>query len=135
MYTTLPLDATIINVLATLAKPEGYVRGMLENMYACKREHGNTTARLGITGGGVAPNYRIEFENDDYALKVGGVSFFKIGIVGVFDGRSHKLIEWIDNVAQEDGIPVHDSHWSNRAMTIDDVSMFLGRIRGTKRRS
>jgi hypothetical protein len=62
---TLSQDATIADVLATLARAESYVRGMLENMYECKREHGNAVARIGITGGGVAPNYRIEFERNE----------------------------------------------------------------------
>src|SRR5271166_1905243 len=115
-----PIDATIADVLATLARPEGYVRRMLENMYECKREHGNATARIGITGGGVAPNYRIEFAP-------------KGGIVGVFDGRSHKRIQWIDEIAQEDGVPVKEGHWSNRSMTIDEVSTFVGQIRKAKK--
>jgi HTH-type transcriptional regulator / antitoxin HigA len=72
---------------ATLARPESYVRGVLENMYECKREHGNAAARIGITGGGVAPNYKIEFEHKEPSL---GFSGFKVGIVGVFAGRSHK---------------------------------------------
>jgi hypothetical protein len=51
----------------------------------------------------------------------------------VFDGRSHKSIQWIDEVAQADGIPVEAEHWSNRAMTIDDVAAFLGQIRAAER--
>jgi hypothetical protein len=132
MSAILSPDATIADVLATLASSEGYVRGMLENMYKCKREHGTATARIGITGGGVAPNYRIEFENE--GLKIGAASFLKIGIEGVFDGRSHRSIEWIDEVAQEkEEVPVRDEHWSNRSMTIDDVKAFLGRIRAAKK--
>ena len=54
---------------------------------------------------------------------------------GVFDGRSHKLIQWIDEIAQDDGIPVKHEHWSNRAMTIDGVAAFLGQIRAAKKGS
>jgi len=129
MPAILSVDATIADVRATLAKPEGYVRGMLEKMYECKREHGNATARIGITGGGVAPNYRIEFALGENPFG------FKVGIVGVFDGRRHKLIEWIDEIAQEDGIQIKDGHWSTRSMTVDDVSAFLGQIRATKKSS
>jgi hypothetical protein len=38
---TLSQDATITDVLATLARSESYVRNMLENMYERRREHGN----------------------------------------------------------------------------------------------
>lgn len=128
MLATLPQDATIADVLATLAKPESYVRQMLQNLYDCKRVHGNAEARIGITGGGFAPNYRVEFLHPENSFG------FKIGIQGVFDGRSHKLIQWIDEIAQEDGIPVRDEHWSDRTMMIDDVATFLGQIRAAKKR-
>ena len=39
-------DATLADVLATLAKPESYVRQMLENLYVCRREHGNAERRV-----------------------------------------------------------------------------------------
>lgn len=132
MSAILALDSTLADVLATLAKPENCVRGMLENLYACKRELGNATARIGITGGGVAPNYRIEFEHEEPPL---GFPGFKSGTVGVFDGRNHKLIEWINDIAQEEGTtPVKDEHWSNHAMSLEDVAVFLGQIRQAKKR-
>ncbi|MGC2224656.1 MAG: hypothetical protein WA624_21015 [Methylocella sp.] len=132
MSAILALDSTLAEVLSTLAKPEYYVRGMLENMYACKREHGNATVQIGITGGGVAPNYRIEFELEESLL---GDPKFKRGIVGVFDGRNHKLIKWIDDIAQEEeAIHVKDEHWSNHAMSLEDVAVFLGQIRQAKKR-
>jgi hypothetical protein len=84
------------------------VRGMLENMYECKREHGNAVARIGITGGGVAPNYWIEFQHKEPPLDFSG---FKVGIVGVFDGRNHKIIQ-----------------------RIDDMAAFLGQIRQVRKR-
>jgi hypothetical protein len=62
MSTKLPLDATIADVLASLARPESYVRQMLGNLYDCKNEHGSAEARIGITGDGIAPNYRLEFK-------------------------------------------------------------------------
>jgi len=128
---TLSQDATIADVLATLARPESYVQGMLENLYECKRAHGSATARIGVTGGGVAPNYRIEFEHEEPPL---GFSGFKVGIVGVFDGRSHKIIQWIDNIAQADGIPVRDENWSRRSMSLSQVAALLGQIRQARKR-
>jgi hypothetical protein len=83
MSAILALDSTLADVLATLAKPENYVRGMLENMYACKREHGNATARIGITGGGVAPNYRIEFEHEEPPLGFPGSASLACSIAAI----------------------------------------------------
>jgi hypothetical protein len=73
MFKTLIPDGTIADVLTTLSKPESYVRGMPENR--CKREHGNAASRIGITGGGVAPNYRIEFENEEPPLAQNVIAF------------------------------------------------------------
>jgi hypothetical protein len=97
MSATLPEDATLADVLAILAKPENYVRRMLENMYNCKREHGNAESRLGITGSGIAPHYRIEFLIPEISFGT------MVGIRGtyVFDGRSHKPIPWIEEIAQK----------------------------------
>lgn len=130
MPVALPQDATVTDVLSMLKGSESYVCGMLGNLHACQRKHGNAAARIGITGGGKAPNYTIEFEREKAPL---GIPRFKIGIVGIFDGRNHKLIEWIDDIAQEDGIPVKDEHWSNRSMTIDDLTALLGEIRAIKK--
>ena len=49
-------DATIADVVATLEEPEPYVRGVLENLYECKREWGAATVRIGITGEGKIPH-------------------------------------------------------------------------------
>ncbi|SRR6266849_7097093 len=128
MSTILSSDATIADVLATLAKPESYVRGMLENLYECKGEHGSAESRIGITGGGKAPNYRVEFSLPQNSLGL------KIGILGVFDGRTHKPIEWIEEIAEEkEEMPVKDEHWSSRSMTLNEVARFLGQIRRSKR--
>jgi hypothetical protein len=103
MSTILPPNATVPDVLTTLAKPEDYVRGMLENLHECKREQGSATVRIGITGGAVAPNYRIDFSPEANRFD------FKEGIFGVFDGRSHKLINWIEEAGQLDGSVVRVS--------------------------
>jgi hypothetical protein len=65
-----------------------------------------------------------------------GKSVIDVGGIGlhVFDGRSHKLIPWIDEVAPENGIPLKDEHWSTRVITIDQVAAFLGQIRAAKKR-
>ena len=65
-----------------------------------------------------------------------GKSVIDVGGIGlhVFDGRSHKLIPWIDEVAPENGIPLKDEHWSTRVITIDQVAAFLGQIRVANKR-
>jgi hypothetical protein len=120
----MPPDATLAYVMSTLARPEDYVRGMLRNLYDCKREHGGASARLGLTGGGVSPHYRIEFP-----LQLEALPNVSNGIFGAFDGRSHKLIDWIDEASQSEGSILWDEHWSTNPMGIGDVTAFLAYIR------
>ncbi len=120
----MPPDATLAYVMSTLEKPEDYVCGMLQHLYDCKREHGDASARIGTTGWGASPHYRIEYPFQSKVLPR-----VKVGIFGAFDGRSHKLIEWIDKASQLDGSILRDEHWSTCPMSIDDVTAFLAYIR------
>ena len=104
----LPSDAVLDDVLATLHKPEEYVRIVLDNLYKCEREHASCTMRLGITGEGKAPYYRIDYEDEDGSK----------GLFGSFAGK----------VAGQ-GIETHEETWSSKAMTKDEVTSVLGRLR------
>jgi len=53
-------DATIADVVGTLNKPLEYVRRVLERMWECKRQFGIALVRIGVTGEGRTPNYRVE---------------------------------------------------------------------------
>jgi hypothetical protein len=125
----LPPNAAVTDVLATLARPTDYLRGMLANLYECKRQRGSARARIGITGDGIAPHYRIDFSFQENSLG------FKHGIFGAFDGRSHKLIAWIDEASQDDGSVLVSGHWSTRAMTVEEVANILGQIGNFKKGS
>ena len=57
------------DVLTTLANPERYLRGVLKNLYECKSQKqtgkkGDVVARIGITGEGTFPHYRIDYFDD-----------------------------------------------------------------------
>jgi hypothetical protein len=97
---------------------------MLRNLLDCKSQHGGASARLGITGDGVSPHYRTEFPFQSRVLPR-----VNSGIFGAFDGRSHKLIEWINEASQSEGSILRDANWSTAPMTIDDVTAFLAYIR------
>ena len=64
--------------------------------------------RLGITGEGKAPYYRIDYKDDDGTT----------GLYGSFAGK----------IAGQ-GIETHEETWSSRSMTKDEVAAVLGRIR------
>ena len=58
----LQADATITDLLNSLNKRRDYVHGVFTNMWKCKREYGSASVRIGVSGAGRSPNYRIEYE-------------------------------------------------------------------------
>lgn len=137
-------DATIADILGRLNKPEDYVRSVLANAWNCKRKVGSASVRIGITGEGRAPNYRLEYTKDGMSCPA---------VFEVYNGLSHKSIaglgQW--NVTNEEFArlfedtpsiaeslstpehPVDPEHWSRQVMTLEDVSALIGKIRSRKR--
>ena len=123
----LPADVLIEDVASRLNKPVDYVRHVFGNMNTYKRDHGTAHLRLGTTGRGLAPNYRIEPAPDRHAFLSevkfdegdwGDTSKYFIA----FNGSSHKQMEW--GAAELQG-----AHWSEKYTSYDDVQALLGRLR------
>ncbi|MBS9477035.1 hypothetical protein [Ancylobacter radicis] len=106
-------DATLETVLGTLNKPENYIVGIFHHMHECKRLHGSSIVRIGVMGEGKAPNYRIEYDDEqDYCPNT---------VYGALDGKSHKIL------VEEDVLV--DFNWSISLMSYSEVQALLGRIR------
>lgn len=108
--TPIARDATITDVLRTLADPEEYVRRVLSTVSSIRSKHGSVVVRIGVTGNGFLPNYRIDHS---------GTSCEPIN---AFDGATHKPFTDVANIDTE--------NWSTCSMTYDEVRELLGRIRG-----
>ena len=110
MDTPRPPDATLRDVLASLDRPESFVRQALGVMLEVAKEHGPVVMRLGITGRGRAPNYRLEnAETRDPIIAL--------------DGANHR--PWPDG-ASFSAAP----NWSTEVMSKDEVANLLGEVRG-----
>jgi hypothetical protein len=81
----IPNDATIADVMSRPNAPATeYVRKIVEHMWDCRRQFSDPSVRIGVTGEGRAPNYRIEYtQNTD-----GRHSIF-----AVYNGLSHRPVE------------------------------------------
>ena len=110
MPNSLPKNATLRDLLPTLEKPESFVRQVVGVMHEATKEHGAIVMRLGITGTGRAPNYRIERSE-------GGAPIMAL------DGANHKQWPEGENFAAA-------PNWSSAIMTKDEVANLLGEIRG-----
>jgi hypothetical protein len=82
MTDLLPADATIASLLDRLNSPNNYIQNVFKHMWDCKKKFGDASVRIGISGEGKAPHYRIEYTNDRGTA-----------IYGVYRGQGHKLFD------------------------------------------
>jgi len=52
-------NSTVASVWPHLAHPRQYVAGVRQRMMTCEKAHGNAHVRIGVTGTGQKPCYRI----------------------------------------------------------------------------
>jgi hypothetical protein len=128
-------DATIRDVVGRLNKPAEYLRRVLEHMYECKREFETAFVRIGVTGNGRAPNYRIEYSKDSSGHWT----------YAVYNGLSHQQIDDLGDLGEFLLAPLEEieikrpdrslqrEHWSSRAMQWDEVAIVLGELRRRRR--
>ena len=122
-------DETIRDIADRLSQPESYVRGVFGNMAAYRKEVGaEPIVKIGCTGEGFYPHYRIEPESrpDPHAI----IDFDMDGFLklATFNGRNHSAMDW---TAKD----IVGEHWSSGSMTYRDVQNLLGDIRGFARRA
>jgi hypothetical protein len=123
----IPNDVVISDILHTLDRPEQYVRRVFGNMVEYRKEHGTAVVRIGRTGRGIAPHYRVQVEHSAIGEVAGHFNDDPSEYFMAFHGRSHQQLEW---GARE----LRTEHWSSRAMIYDDVQALLGKLRGFKAR-
>jgi hypothetical protein len=77
--------------------------------------------RIGITGRGRAPKYRIErWRGGLYPLRREGE------VLGVFDGRSHRRVDESNSESSQ-------RNWSTASATKSEVEVLLKRLQSPKR--
>ena len=122
-------DDTIASIVDSLDDPVRYVRGVIGNMVRVHNKHGSAMVRIGTTGRGIRPHYRVDPGKHLEALKALGDRGSKQDYDDVFahytafHGSSHDELDW--------GIvELQDAHWSAIYMTWDEVRELLGRLLG-----
>ena len=110
MNDQLPPDSTLRTVKPRLTNAENFVRQAFGLMHSTQQATGPILMRLGITGSGRLPNYRLEQVADG-------------AIIDAIDGNTHK--SWPEG-SQFEGA----KNWSTATMTIGEVRALLGEIRG-----
>ena len=106
------------DILAALGKPEKYLCGVLGDIILCRRMYGSADVRIGTTGRGIAPHYRIEPE----AICFRRLSDDPCPDCVAYHGQSHKELKWEPD-------RLCDGSWSSQIWTIEDVQTFLSQMR------
>lgn len=104
MPETIPRDSTILSVAPTLKRPRDFAANILHLMRKAEQAHGPVVVRIGITGMGIFPNFRIESTDGKMKTAYDGVTYKPFGEIGTVDQnwgtRSSTLQEVADLVAQ-----------------------------------
>jgi hypothetical protein len=101
----IPKDATIATVWPHLTDPRGYVAGARQKLMTCAEQHGNAYVRIGVTGSGQKPCYRVFYKSADGSETVYG-SYWD----------NHDPLEISDAVTP---------NWSSASMDFGQVDAFL----------
>jgi hypothetical protein len=110
-YKTMPKDATIRDVLPTLANQDEYLRVVIMHMSECRQQHQNVFVRIGVTGTGKYPSHKIVYDD-----RTGQECLFKA---------------WGEETLFT-GVKIHNDTWSTVRMTWDEVRELRGEIQGFK---
>ncbi len=105
MADTIPSDSSIETVWPHLVEARAYVAGVLHKLRVCARLHGNAHVKIGITGTGQYPAFRIFY----------------------VDGGGKEMHE---GAFYDSGAPMHDAdpdspNWSTISMSYQEVDAFL----------
>jgi hypothetical protein len=105
MPAKIPSNSTLLSVWPHLADPRVYVAGARHKMMTCLQKHGNAHVRIGVTGTGQKPCYRI-FHKTEAGTEVVYGSFWD----------NHEPLE------NEDAVT---NNWSTASMDFSEVDAFL----------
>jgi hypothetical protein len=105
-----------------LADPNGWLLGVYRNFIAHGYDPTTSLIRRGITGKGVAPNYRIEEPSYLTTFHFDAQSIEMTATPGrSFNGRHHREMTHLDNLER------HGEHWSE-PLTFDDLSQLHSQV-------
>jgi hypothetical protein len=112
MPTTISNDTSIADIAPTLKDGAMFTARVRQRMIQEQKLHGPVVARVGVTGKGVAPNFRID--------TVSGQP------IKSYDGQSYEPFSELNT---------HDKNWSTASMTLQEVSDLAAKMRSIKSKS
>lgn len=105
-------DSTVASVWPHLADQRGYLAGVNHRLRVCLDRHGNAFVRIGITGTGQKPCYRVFHRTDD--------------------GNEIIFGSYWDNHEPLENETALNSNWSSREMSYEQLHAFFIEKHGKK---
>jgi hypothetical protein len=104
-----------------------WLKGILGNFVFHGFDSETSSIRIGITGSGIAPNYKIEHPSRPFVFQIGTQKFKLTGTPArTFNGRSHEEMTELDDLER------HDEHWSLATIKFIETRALLARISQSK---
>jgi hypothetical protein len=119
--------AQICDLIHMLFDPIEYVSGVVSNFVGFGYDPESSVVRNGITGTGVAPNYKIEERSFRQKLTAGAVSLeMTVTPARTFSGRNHREMTELDDEER------HSEHWSTESMSFAELKILLSSLSQSK---
>ena len=109
----IPKNATLRDLLSGLSDKDAFVSGVFGVAHRAAKERGEINVRMGVTGTGKFPNYRVE--------DAAGLPMYAI------NGANHE--RWPEG--EEFSAP---ENWSTETMTNEEVKDLLAEVRNWQKR-
>ncbi|MBA3040409.1 MAG: hypothetical protein KJ670_00715 [Alphaproteobacteria bacterium] len=106
MTDSIPVNSTVASVWDTLKNPRQYVAGVRQKLMTCAKRNGNAEVKIGVTGRGYQPCYRVTYKMGDAEHICG--SYWD----------NHQPLE------REDAL---NQNWATASMSADEVVFSLKR--------
>jgi hypothetical protein len=117
----------ISDLVHLLSDPIEYVSGVLSNFVLYGYNPETSAIRVGRTGAGVFPNYKVEEASVPVTITVGSRQFKMTRIPArTFSGRNHREMTELDDLER------HDENWSKHTITYAELKALLSYLSESK---
>jgi len=101
--------------------------GVLSNFVSNGYDSEVSAIRIGITGSGIAPNYKIEEPSKPFILEIGAQKFEMTETPArTFNGRNHTEMTELDDLER------HDENWSAATIKFIEAKALLAKLAQSK---
>jgi len=116
MSSQITSGSRISDIFHVLSDAVEYVRGVVSNFVSYGYDCETSAVRIGVTGAGVFPNYKIEEPS------VPGQFEMIMTPARTFSGRNHREMTELDDHER------HDENWSTNTMSFAELKALLSNL-------